>query len=241
MRSKIPLFDHPPAIPGQPPVMRLEDIRDDGIYTVTWKEGHTTTTIVANEKFQILADLAIEAFCDRYYREAVLTCASALDAYMDFHIEVMLRSRETTADTAAAVLKLTSRQAERRLGAFLTVEAAAGNFPTHIEQTMVELRNSIVHKGYIPTEGETLEYLDHVIAFIVARYAHLYSKHQALTMKLFFERISTLPKPTTPGRGHATLSMQTVITALAFKNSPEVVSLADYITWWKKRKATLSY
>lgn len=241
MRSKIPLFDHPPAIPGQPPVMRLEDVRDDGIYTVIWKKGHTTTTIVANEKFQILADLAIEAFCDRYYREAVLTCASALDAYMDFHVEVQMRSQDRSAEMVAALLKHTSRQAERRLGAFLAIEATAGNSPAYIGQTMLELRNSIVHKGYIPTEEETLAYLDHVIAFIVARYAQLYSKHHALTTKLFFERISTFPKPTTPGRSHSTLSMQTVITALAFKNSPKEATLAGYIAWWRKRKATLPY
>lgn len=81
MRSKIPLFDHGDPKTEQPTVMRLADIRDDGIYTVTWRDGRTATTIITNEKFEILTDLAVEAYCDRYFREAVLTCASALDAY----------------------------------------------------------------------------------------------------------------------------------------------------------------
>lgn len=60
-------------------------------------------------------------------------------------------------------------------------------------------------------------------------------------MKLFFERMAKLPKPTTPGRGHATLSMQIVITALAFKNDDKTSTLPTYIAWWRKRKATQPY
>lgn len=241
MRSKIPLFDHAAAVPGRPPVMRLEDIRDDGIYTITWREGHTTTTVVSNEKFEILADLAIEAYCDRYHREAVLTCASALDAYLDFHVEILLRAQGQTAENIATLLKSISRQAERRLGAFLAIETASGRSPVYIEQPMVELRNAIVHKGYIPTENEALACLDHVIAFIVERYGWLYAQHQAIIMNLFFDRMAKLPAPTTPGRGHSTLSLQTVVTALAFKNSADTSTLAHYIAWWKKRKATCPY
>jgi len=241
MRSKIPLVDHAATTPDRPPVVRLEDIRDDGIYTVTWKEGHTTTTVVSNEKFQILADLAIEAYCDRYLRESVLTCASALDAYLDFHVEVQLRAQGQSAVNIAALLKSISRQAERRLGAFLALETAAGRAPEYIQQPMVELRNSIVHKGYIPTDDETLGFLDHLLAFMVERYRLLYAEHQKLVMTMFFDRMAKLPKPTTPGRGHATLSLQTVITALAFRNDAKTATLPGYIAWWRKRKAMQPY
>ncbi len=134
--------------------MRLADIRDDGIYTVTWRDGRTATTIITNEKFEILTDLAVEAYCDRYFREAVLTCASALDAYLDFHVEVVLRTQGHPREIIAALLKSTAKQAERRLGAFLAIEAASGQQPDYIKASMVELRNSIVHKGYLASEDE---------------------------------------------------------------------------------------
>ena len=71
-----------------------------------------------------------------------MTCASALDAYADFHIEVTLRSAGVKKPNIDALLRLTSKQAERRMGAFLAVEAAIRNKqPEWIDKGMIELRN----------------------------------------------------------------------------------------------------
>jgi hypothetical protein len=177
-------------------------------------------------------------FGDRlYHREAILTCASALDAYLDFHVAVLMRSTASKKEDVDALLKFISKQAERRLGAFLAAETAISKQqPGYIRQPMIELRNNIVHKGYIPTQDEAFGYLQHVLDFIVARYAALHHQHSDTIHKIFFERVAALPPPSTPNHSHPTMAWITVIDFLTFRKAGDQSTLTIYLDKIREKK-----
>jgi len=47
------------------------EFRDDGRYELTCSVGHTTTTILQQQKFEVLFEIGAYAILDGYYREAV--------------------------------------------------------------------------------------------------------------------------------------------------------------------------
>ena len=219
------------------PSVRHVDLRDDGIYTVEWDKSRSTTTILNNPKFSLLAEMSVEAFCDSYYGEALLTCASALDAYFDFHIEVLNRAAGAQKEDVETLLKLTSKQAERRLGAFLAVEVSLGKRqPIYIKNSMVELRNKVVHQGYLPSRDEALGYIQHITDFIVPRFADLHAVHGKTISKLFFEKAAKLPPSTNSKFSHSTLHWIMVVETLAFPQPGRANDLNSYIEEVAKRK-----
>ncbi len=237
MRSRIQVYDMMSKLPNEPYKVQEVEIRDDGVYTVEWENGRSTTTILSNPKCSLLAQMSVEAFCDGYYGEALLTCASALDAYLDFHIEVLNRASGAPTVDVEALLKFTSKQAERRLGAFLAVELSiAKKQPTYIKNSMVELRNKVVHQGYLASRDEALGYIQHVIDFIIPRYAEVHKQHQKIISELFFEKARKLSPPTTPKFSHGSLHWVMVFETLAFPQTGRVKDLNGYIEEVAKRK-----
>lgn len=230
MRSKFPVTDPLAPSEGRPVVIHYTDYRDDGVYRTTWPDGHTTTTVLQNPKFSVLMEFSIEAYCDQYYREALLSCASSLDSYLDYHIEILVRAKGCDHENALAMMKLAAKQAERRLGMFFAVEVSIrGCRPEYISQRMIELRNDVVHKGYIPEQKQVLCYLQGVVDFITPRYRALHDQHRKTISELFFKRMNSLPPPETPTLSHVTHWWAAAIEQLTFKSPGHATSLNDYI------------
>jgi hypothetical protein len=65
------------------------EMRDDGLYSVTCRRGHTTVTAIQEQKFEILFDIGAMALLDGYPREAVSSIASALERFYEYCIQVL--------------------------------------------------------------------------------------------------------------------------------------------------------
>lgn len=221
----------------RPVVIRHMDYTDDGVYQIKWPEGHTTVTVLQNPKFSVLMEFCVEAVCDEYYREGLLDAMSALDAYMDFHIEVMLKAQEIGKEPREDLLKLVSTSDQRRIGCFLACETMGGHKPEYLPSKVVTMRNNVVHKGYIPTPQEVLEQIKDILNYIIPRYKRLEANFQKQISAIFFEKISRLPPPTTPLHSHGTCAWRTIVDELAFQQKGDASTLENYIQKLRVRKA----
>jgi hypothetical protein len=94
---------------------------------------------------------------DGYSREAVANFASSIERMYEFYIRVICKRHEMDGSMAASTWKLVANQSERQLGAFYFL-FLLGTKTSPPAAPMVEFRNKVIHKGYIPSRAEALEY-----------------------------------------------------------------------------------
>lgn len=186
-------------------LMRVE-MRDDGLYLATCERGHTTTTVLQEEKYEVLFELAAMALLDGYPREATVGMASALERFYEFYVRV-LSSKHAVDDVAfASVWKLLDSSSERQLGAYLlgalvdrpeapprTIDNDRPDLPGIAKnkiRTWKEFRNAVVHKGYIPAESEALAYGDLVYGHICQISRELHETVREHVDRAMFKRLA---------------------------------------------------
>ena len=212
-----------------PPHCAEVDWRDDGIYKHTWPDGHTSYTFSSNAKFDLLLDNAAFAFAERNYRETVLTAASSIDSFMDYFIQVTMRLQGHSAEITTFLLKSISSQAERRIGTFLGIRTVlTGREVPYLSGKLIELRNKVAHKGYIPTRDEARFYLCGVTDYILPLYHELYTNNHRLIADIFFESVKHVPPP--EGLiGHATSGLRTLAHTLMHPTLRTSADIDDYL------------
>lgn len=149
------------------------ELRDDGLFNVICQNGHATVTAIQEQKYELLFELAVMALLDGYPREAATGMAASLERFYEFSIKTLCTKRGINDSALIATWKLVANQSERQFGAFIfTYMLEAGippptiddKKPTHIadqdwkSRPWKEFRNSVVHKGYIPSTPEAMAY-----------------------------------------------------------------------------------
>lgn len=75
---------------GCPPTeYQFVEIIDDGIQPSTCSRGHVTTTVLQEQKFEILFQFSAIAIIDGYHREAITSMAAALERFYAFYVTVI--------------------------------------------------------------------------------------------------------------------------------------------------------
>lgn len=144
------------------------EINDLGHYIVQCSNGHKFQVIVQSEKFEILFDLAIEALLDGYTREALTNFASSLERFIEFTIKVILLTKNNNMDLINSSWKSVKNQSERQLGAYYLIYLNEfGVEAPYLSNKMIQLRNETVHKGYIPTHNDVINYGSEVLKIIL--------------------------------------------------------------------------
>jgi len=146
----------------------FEQVNDNGIYEVNCAKGHTSNTIIDNINFEILFEYGLNALLDGYYRDAVTSVTSAMERYFEFFIKTILKSNNSNFNSIDSTWKKISSQSERQLGAYIMLYFQVfGKEPLLLSQNKeVPFRNSVIHKGYIPTKKEAINYSDSVLRII---------------------------------------------------------------------------
>jgi hypothetical protein len=149
-------------------VIPFEPVNDSGIYDTKCSKGHISKTYIDNLDFEILFDYSINAIVDGYYREAVSSFTSAMERYFEFFIKVILYESGTNFKDLDNIWKTISSQSERQLGAYIIMYAQK-----FLEQPIllnsnreIPFRNNVIHKGYIPTKQEAIEYGEKTLLII---------------------------------------------------------------------------
>jgi hypothetical protein len=143
------------------------EFNNENLYEVICQKGHTSYTQLQNQKFELLFDIAAMALIDGYTKECVSTIASSFERFIEFYIKVISVKKKVPVDQFAATWKLMSSQSERQLGAFYSLQLSEyGETKFSLEPKWVEFRNSVIHKGYIPTTAKAIEYGDYILSLI---------------------------------------------------------------------------
>lgn len=149
---------------GHPPYPKYVELRDDGRYEFTCEKGHTTVTIVQEQKFEVLFDLGAYAIIDGYYREAVASFTSSLERFYEFFIKAVLFEDGLEEAIVTETWKKVSSQSERQLGAFIFLYLKCfGEKPSLLRGKQITFRNEVIHKGKIPSRREAIEYGQEVL------------------------------------------------------------------------------
>lgn len=212
----------PKTTSGEPIMTPLEEVNNTGIYEVNCNKGHKSKTIIDNIDFEILFEYGINAIADGYYREAVSSITSSMERYFEFFIKAALRASKIEFATIDKVWKNISSQSERQLGAYVMLYTQTfGEEPLLLSSNKeVPFRNSVIHKGYIPTKSEATDFGNSVMQIIETSLIKLKSKFPDVTNDVFdyygynriaHEKIKIIKKETGTEQNVACVNIMTTI------------------------------
>lgn len=172
------------------------EFRDDGKYVLTCSNGHETTTILQQQKFEVLFDIGANAILDGYHREAVSSFAASLERFYEFSIRAFLSQSSGSDSLFKACWKSVSSQSERQLGAFVFLWASHFNSPPALlANSQVSFRNDVVHKGKIPTKEEALAFGNAVLGVLRPNMLALREKLPDATQQVVFYHLRDAQTP----------------------------------------------
>lgn len=159
------------------------EITDNGLYKSTCDNGHTTLTMLQEQKFEVLFDIGAMALIDGYPREAITSFAASLERFYEFYIKIISIKHGVNKEILNKTWKKIDSQSERQYGTYLFLYLLDHKYilPPTIDdekpdisekskkntKNWREFRNSVVHKGFIPSFEEALKYGDIVYRHIL--------------------------------------------------------------------------
>lgn len=144
-----------------------QDITDDGMYKVECSKGHITYQMMQNEKFEILFDLGADALNKGYKYEAIACFKASLERFYEYFIKVILTKNKVSTEDIEKTWSYVSSHSERQLGAFYFLYLQEfKEVPVKESGSKVELRNNVIHKGYIPTYKKVFDYGEYILNYI---------------------------------------------------------------------------
>lgn len=156
------------AIESMEPITSIvNELHNDGIYTVHCPKGHEGKVVLKNLNFELLFDWGINAIGDGYYRDAVSSFASALERFYEFFIKTVWRINGATFDVIDKNWKELSSQSERQLGAYIAAYCSLFCEVTPVmNNNDKNFRNNVIHKGEIPTRDKVVSFASNVLRLI---------------------------------------------------------------------------
>jgi len=100
-----------------------------------------------------------------------------LERFYEFALRVMCMARGMSTKMFADIFRSMVNQSERQLGAFMLLYAIEFDEQHEPEQKWTTFRNSVIHKGKIPTLEETEGYASYVYSTILRLYLKIHAKH----------------------------------------------------------------
>jgi len=155
-------------------LLYLHELRDAGVYEFICKNGHSSVTVLQEERFEVLFQLAANAILDGYYREAIASFTSSFETFCEFYLKVMGHKQDVEPSSFEKGLRIIVDRSERILGAYTMVYVLEHKMPPPtMPDDMVKLRNKVVHRGRIPNREEAEKYGQAVFNIIKPVLAHL--------------------------------------------------------------------
>ncbi len=154
------------------PEIVLVPITDDALYRFTCPQGHNAIAILQQMRFEVLAETAVQAIVDGFYRDAVTSFSASLERFHEFYLESVTLTRGVSSQNFANTWALVRNQSERQLGMFIAAYVCENNsvpalLPNQARTAgSVEFRNRVTHQGQIPTRQQAIEFGQAVIDLV---------------------------------------------------------------------------
>lgn len=161
--------------------IREIEFDDDFHSKHTCENGHTTVMIIDNLKFEHLFDSGVRAYIDGYKIESISTISSSLERFYEFYIQIILEKNDIKYEVFKKNWSHVQNQSERQFGAFLflyllehkenspiidDVKPDIEGLSKSKTKGWKSFRNSVIHKGYIPTKNESYAYIELIYNYI---------------------------------------------------------------------------
>lgn len=194
-----------------PILSNVYELLNDGVYTVRCSKGHQGIVVLNNLKFELLFDLGVNAIGDGYYREAVASITSSLERFYEFFIKTVWHAQGLSFEVIDKNWKTMSNQSERQLGAYVAAYSYSfGEVAPLMSNNQTNFRNSVIHKGEIPTREKTIEYAGAILGLIDNVIVKLRKKY-AEAVKETFEYYVPHYKPKDENENVLTINHPTII------------------------------
>jgi len=173
-------------------------LRDDGKYDLVCPKGHEYALVIQGTKYEVLYEIALNAYRDGYYREAISSFAASLERFYEFLLGAIFHFTGQSPAFAAS-WTIVGAMSERQLGAYALCSGLHfGVAPKVLRPKFVELRNRVVHKGYIPQPEESLEFGQEVCEVIVAALDQVYDKYGDTFRDFYYAQMPQYEAPSKP-------------------------------------------
>jgi hypothetical protein len=100
--------------------------------------------------------------------EAAASFSAALERFFEFCVQVFCEVRNLPQEVYESMFKEMARQSERQIGAFLALHALELGKSFKLNQDISTFRNSVIHKGQIPTPKDANEFCSKVYREILS-------------------------------------------------------------------------
>jgi hypothetical protein len=188
------------------------EFKDNGRYEIKCRKGHSSITLLQQQKFEILFDIGAYAIVDGYYREAVSSFTSALERFYEFFIKVVCTSKNIDWTKTLEAWKEVSNQSERQLGAFIFLHLQeTGSKPTLLSNSKIKFRNEVIHKGKIPSKEQAIEYGQSVLDLVRPLLKKLKEDYSDAVGTATFQHLSNTRNPSDDCLAVSTMCISTML------------------------------
>lgn len=188
------------------------EFKDNGRYEIKCRKGHSSITLLQQQKFEILFDIGAYAIVDGYYREAVSSFTSALERFYEFFIKVVCTSKNIDWTKTLEAWKEVSNQSERQLGAFIFLHLQeTGSKPTLLSNSKIKFRNEVIHKGKIPSKEQAIEYGQSVLDLVRPLLKKLKEDYSDAVGTATFQHLSNTRNPSDDCLAVSTMCISTIL------------------------------
>lgn len=219
---------------------QIVDVRDDGRYEITCENGHTSVTILQEQKFEILFDIGAHAILDDYYREAVSSFTSSLERFYEFYIKVISLKNKVSSEAYNQVWKMVRNHSERQFGAFTHLYLIENKkSPDILRDNSHKFRNDVIHKGKIPEKKEALEYGNTIFQLIDPVLQDLKARYNEYVHKIVSEHNRAIRLANPNKTCSSTMTSYTFINIVRVKSESDPKTLEEYLQNLEIKRAAL--
>ena len=207
---------------------------DDGRYEIKCSFGHETTTVLQQQKFEVLFDIGAHAILDGYYREAVSSFTSSLERFYEFALRVLLEKASKSDELFQSCWNKVASQSERQVGAFVFLWASNfGEPPELLSNTQVRFRNDVIHKGKIPTREEATRYGNSVLDVLRPKVLALKERFSEEVSKVTFYHLRDCQAELDSQKCVTTMGVPTLVGLMATEQNKTIEEHLVWLTEWK--------
>ena len=191
------------------------DYYDQAVAYIECSRGHKSAILLQSQKFEILLESAANALLEGYTIEAASSLSAAYERFFEFSINVLCEKNLISIQSLEETFKQVSKYSERQIGGFLYLHLVTFGKNYALNTKISEMRNKIIHQGYIPTPKEVINFgeLIYKEIYLITQLlkSHMASELQRVIMsdlRLKSEKIpSDTPRATSTGTMFFSLSM----------------------------------
>ncbi|WP_460116808.1 hypothetical protein [Pseudomonas sp. S2_C03] len=175
----------------------IADYYDEALALVECSKGHKSALLLQSQKFEVLLESAANALIEGYTIEAASSLSSAYERFFEFAINVFCKKYNIPKENLEETYKQVSKQSERQIGGFLFLHLLAFGKNYALNKKIPELRNRVIHQGYIPTPDEVIKFgeliYQEILSISMLISSNLADEMRQVTMDTLLARTEKIP------------------------------------------------